>query len=143
MRPSVIAGLPVVIIGLAVAAVALTYPVGTIGRMGPGLMPLACGILLAILGTAISLLEEDGFDGIAIARVARPALAVVGGLVAWALTVERLGLVPATFLLVVLVSFALRKPSWTTMLLTAACLSAVGVAAFIYGLSVRLAAFGV
>ncbi|MCR5856392.1 tripartite tricarboxylate transporter TctB family protein [Mesorhizobium sp. J428] len=142
MKPSVIAGLPVIILGLLVSAVAVTYPVGTIGRMGPGYLPLSCGILLAILGGAIALFDHEEVDRIVDANLLRPAASVIGGLVAWALTVEWAGLIPATFLLVGIVSFALRRPNWLSMALTAAVLSAIGVAAFIYGLHVRLAAFG-
>lgn len=142
MKPSVIAGLPMVLLGLAMAAIAAAYPVGSVGRMGPGFMPLACGILLAAVGVAIALFDKEQIGSIADARIVRPAVSVIGALVAWAATVEWIGLVPATFLLVVISSFALRKPSWTTMLATAAVLSVIGVGAFIYGLHVRLSAFG-
>lgn len=48
------AGLMFLVIGLAFAIGAVDYNIGTGARMGPGYFPLILGVLMAILGTAIS-----------------------------------------------------------------------------------------
>lgn len=142
MRQSVLAGLPIIAIGVLVTAIAVTYPVGTPARMGPGFFPLACGILLLVMGVAIALFDHESLDGLASANIARPAAAVFAGLVAWTLTIGFLGLVPATFLMVFLVSYAQARPNWMASLVTACVLSLMGVIVFIMGLNIRLSAFG-
>jgi hypothetical protein len=48
------AGLMFMSVGVAFAWGATTYSIGTGARMGPGYFPLMLGILLAVLGTAIT-----------------------------------------------------------------------------------------
>lgn len=48
------AGLMFTTVGMAFAAVASTYSMGSGAKMGPGYFPLMLGILLAVLGAAIS-----------------------------------------------------------------------------------------
>ncbi|NQW80379.1 MAG: tripartite tricarboxylate transporter TctB family protein [Polaromonas sp.] len=57
------AGLMFMAVGVAFAWGATTYSVGTSARMGPGYFPLMLGILLAVLGTAIT------FNALVIKRV--------------------------------------------------------------------------
>jgi hypothetical protein len=142
MRHSLIAGVPVVVFGAAVAAISATYPIGSIGRMGPGYLPLTCGIILVLLGGAIILLDREILETVDVRRLLRPTLAVFAGLAAWTLTVERFGLVVATVLMVSLVSLAQARPSWLGVTVTAAVLAAIGVVVFIMGLGIRLTAFG-
>ena len=47
-------GLMFMAVGMAFAWGASTYPVGTGARMGPGYFPLMLGILMAVLGVAIT-----------------------------------------------------------------------------------------
>lgn len=131
-------GLAVAILGGGIALISASYPVGSLGRMGPGYMPLVVGILMLVLGPLIVIsdlrTEEVGEDSIRL----RPFAAVFAGIVAWIEIVPRFGLVPATVILVVLVSFAQERPRPLMTAVTAAVLSFLGVAIFIWGLGVRL-----
>jgi len=49
------AGVMFLAIGAGFAGIALTYKLGTAARMGPGYFPFFLGLLLAILGAAISI----------------------------------------------------------------------------------------
>lgn len=142
MRHSLAAGLPVLIFGAAVSAVASTYPLGSVGRMGPGYLPLTCGIILVALGIAIILFDRERLEPVELRRIARPSLAVFAGLAVWTFTVQKLGLVLPTVLLVALVSLAQPKPNWLGVAATATVLAAIGAFVFIMGLGIRLTAFG-
>ena len=67
--------------GVAFAWGATTYTVGTGARMGPGYFPLMVGVLIAILGAAITFksLTVKTEDGEPIGRIAwRPLIFVIG-----------------------------------------------------------------
>jgi hypothetical protein len=57
-------GLMFMVVGMAFAWGATTYNVGTGARMGPGYFPLMLGILLAVIGVAVTftalVVEEEG-----------------------------------------------------------------------------------
>ena len=142
MKNSLISGLPMILLGGLVTTISASYPVGTASHMGPGFMPLVCGILLALLGAMICLFDKETLAIGGGQNLIRPIAAVFGGLILWAVTVESLGLVAATFLMVGAVAFAQRKPRLVPTLITAAVLTAFGVFVFIMGLKIRLHAFG-
>ena len=67
--------------GIAFAWGATTYNVGTGARMGPGYFPLMVGVLIAILGVAITVqsLTVKTEDGEPIGRIAwRPLIFIIG-----------------------------------------------------------------
>jgi len=138
---SVLCGIPVVAIGAATIWITSGYPLGSAARMGPGYLPMACGILLVALGVAIMLFDREPIDTVRISAILRPSLAVFAGLGAWAFLVQRYGLVPATLALVAIAAFAMPQPRPLATILTAAALSAFGVFVFISGLNIRLSAF--
>lgn len=142
MKQSLLTALPIAAIGLLVTAISLTYPIGTPARMGPGFLPLACGLILLAIGAAIAVFDREAVEDITGTNRIRPIAAIFAGLGAWTLTVQHLGLVPATFLLVGLVAFAQPRPNWWASLAAAVVLSVIGVLAFIMGLNIRLSAFG-
>lgn len=131
-------GAVITALGLAIALISASYPIGTLGRMGPGYLPLVIGVLMIALGPFIAIndlrtndLDEESFSF-------RPFVAVFAGLVAWAEITPRFGLIPATIVLVVVVAFAQERPKPLMTALTAVILSILGVAIFIWGLGVRL-----
>lgn len=141
-KQSLVTAVPVAAIGLLVTVISLTYPIGTPARMGPGFLPLACGVLLLAIGAGIAVFDREAVEDMTDAERVRPLLAVFAGIIAWTLTVQHVGLVPATFLLVGLVAFAQRRRDWRGTLATAAVLSIIGVVVFIMGLNIRLDAMG-
>ncbi|WP_209738879.1 tripartite tricarboxylate transporter TctB family protein [Aureimonas populi] len=72
---------------------------GTVRRMGPGLFPMAVGVLLAGFGLAIMIpafFRQGTLDAVEI----RPTLAVLASVGAFALTIRPYGLLPAIAALV-------------------------------------------
>jgi putative tricarboxylic transport membrane protein len=126
--------------GVALIAGALTYPVGTLTRMGPGYFPMITGSILAMIGLGL-IAESRGARSEGARIRLRPVLAVFAALLWWGLTIERLGLVPSTVGLVILSSLAQRQPSLRMIAATAAFLIVFAVGIFIYALAIPIAAF--
>lgn len=84
------------------------YAMGDLLRMGPGFFPAIVGGLLGLIGIAIvaKALLEGAQDRPAFAPV--PALLISLALLAFAFTLQRLGLVIATLLLVTITRLAMR-----------------------------------
>ncbi|MGA0564367.1 tripartite tricarboxylate transporter TctB family protein [Ancylobacter sp. VNQ12] len=80
----------------------LDYPLGTADRMGPGYLPCLVSALLIIFGV-VSLMRATRLEGDEIGAIAfRPLLCVLGGVLAFAVLVERVGLVCSIFILVLM-----------------------------------------
>ena len=77
-------------------------------RLGTGAFPFVTGAILAVLAVFICLDERRG-DGIAEMPDWIAFAAIGGALAVFALTADRLGLVPATFLAVVIASLPDRS----------------------------------
>ncbi|WP_196222903.1 tripartite tricarboxylate transporter TctB family protein [Pseudooceanicola algae] len=144
-------GAVVVATGVAIALVSLGYPMGNLLRPGPGFFPMVIAVLLSLLG--IGVLAE--------ARVAyrarsaapgdteaqppfpwRPVLCTCAGVLVFALTVERIGFVPASCLLIAITAFAETERSWIRLALVALFIALFGSLVFIWGLGLPLTAFG-
>lgn len=130
-----IAGLFTIALGAAAVWIAQDYPVGSLRRMGPGYFPTALGWLLIGLGAVIALggLARGG-------PLPRPEwrnmIAVLAGVLAFALTVERFGLIAATLALVFIAAAADRGASLRGTILLALCLVAMTVGIFVHGLGI-------
>jgi Tripartite tricarboxylate transporter TctB family len=98
---------------LALAIVAIwmgrSYPQGTSARMGPGYFPIALGSLLAIFGI-VSIARSFIRPGEAITAFAwRPAALVLGATALFGLLLERLGVLVALPLLILVGALASRN----------------------------------
>lgn len=88
-------------------------------RLGTGAFPFVTGAILAILAAVICIEERKG-DGIAELPDWVGFLAICAALATFALTADRIGLVPAVFLTVVAASLPDRSlPMWGKALLGA------------------------
>lgn len=88
-------------------------------RLGTGAFPFVTGAILAILAAVICIEERKG-DGITELPDWVAFLAICAALAVFALTADRIGLVPATFLTVVVASLPDRSlPLWGKALLGA------------------------
>ena len=121
-------------------------------RMGSGLLPqLLCWLLMALGGVVLlqGLLERAPADAPALSPATAPTQAseqsqgrenygsiafVATSLVAFALSIETLGLIAAISLLVLIASFAYRGLGWLETLLTTLVLIALCWVVFILGL---------
>lgn len=130
----------IIAFGAAVAYFGSSYPVGTLGQMGPGYFPVALGVITALIGLA-TLLEVLKSDATPPEVPWRSAMLVFAGIVAWALTAERFGLVIASFAVVTLTAIARPPVNIVVTLVTAVIASAASVLVFIYGFGLPLRAF--
>jgi hypothetical protein len=130
----IISGALLVAFGLFVGLYAAKhYEIGILSRMGPGMFPSFLGYLISVLG-ALIMLPAFFRQGQLPQFRARPFVACLGGLLVFALTIERFGMVPAIALMVTTVIFADDKLNIAGALLLVAGLTALGVAIFSYGL---------
>ncbi|WP_374450031.1 tripartite tricarboxylate transporter TctB family protein [Stella sp.] len=114
------------------------YRIGQAARMGPGYMPmLVFGGLTAMGGivTAIGLVRP----GPPVERMAIVAMVwILAALAVFALTIERLGLVAATILLVLVASLAGHVGQFLRVVALAVGLALFSLAIFVWGLGVSM-----
>jgi hypothetical protein len=128
-----VGGLLITVSGVALLIGAATYPIGTLHRMGPGYLPLVTAVILTGLGVALIAVSRATSTELPSITL-RPAWAIFGGLLWFALTIERFGLLPSIAGMVVLTSLAQERPSWIKMSATATFLLALSIGVFIYAL---------
>lgn len=139
-----VGGCALTALGLFVAVYAGShYQIGSPARMGPGFFPAALGWVLAVLGGIIiafsfrhniHALQPPPFRP-------RAVLAVLGAVLLFSLTVERLGLVPATVILVMLAAAAEPNYRWRRSVLLALSLAVIAWLIFTVALQMQLPAF--
>ena len=136
------AGLVFFGIGLAALIVARDYRLGTATRMGPGYFPLCLSLLLMLLGVASSVRSLRMSRGAPIGQWRlMPLAAIVLGVVAFGLLVERGGLVPALLALLVISAAPRLVARPIEVVITIALLTAAAVALFVYGLGMPFSLF--
>lgn len=139
----ILAGLTFAGFGLAFALGATAYDIGDPVRMGPGFFPLFVGGLLVVLGGLIAATRSPDADDTSLtAPPWRAAGLILGGIVAFGLTVRGLGLIPTIFMAALLASLASRQTSVLGALLLAVGLTLISVAIFVVALSLRLPLLG-
>jgi len=139
-RKELLAGLATLAIGLFVCIVSLDYRVGTLARMGPGLVPLALGGILVLTGGAAVGLGLRSDEKAPSLRV-RPMIAVTLALIAFAFTIERLGFVPASVLLIFISGMSERPVKWKALAFLSLVLSPAAYLLFIVLLGIPAPAF--
>lgn len=128
-------------LGLAVAAHAAThYEIGTLRRMGPGFLPVGLGVMLAVFGAIIAA-PAWSRPGRAVAFAWRETLCVLGAILIIGLGMDRLGLVPASALAVLVASIAAPHPGVVWRLVLACVISALTWAIFSLGLRLSIPAW--
>lgn len=139
----VLSGLLFVLIGVFVAIKAyVQYPVGAVGRMGPGYFPLILGVALAFIGVAVIALsfKLTGLEIKANFRL-RSVLSVLLGVLLFSQTVERLGLIPAALGLCLVAAAAEKPYQLGRTLLLGLFLGVLTWLIFVLGLEMNLSAF--
>jgi len=131
-------GLIFIAFGVGAIVIANNYPLGTAARMGPGYFPRILGILLILLGAALSLraLKLKG-EPIA-AWKWRPLLTVLGSVVLFGYIVNLAGLVVSTIILIVMSSWASTEFRLKESIISGVLLSALVVGVFVIGLKLQL-----
>ena len=131
-------GLIFVAFGIAAIVIGSNYPLGTAARMGPGYFPRILGIMLIVLGAALSL-RALKIKGEPIAKWHwKPTLVVLGSVVLFGYIVNFAGLVLSTIILIVLASWASPEFRLKESLISGVLLAALVVGVFVIGLKLQL-----
>ena len=101
------AGIIVFAAGVVVALESLSYQMGSLRNVGPGIFPLLLGLVLAALGLAV-VLEGRISDAVAPAVPWRAILAICASLGSFALLIDRAGAYVSIFTLIFLAGLAER-----------------------------------
>jgi hypothetical protein len=139
-RADVLSGLLFIAIAAFGLWVSRNYPVGTALRMGTGYMPrLLCWVLLG-LGVVVLAqgLRQPAVPLRASPQGWRAVIAVTLSLVAFGLSIERLGLVVAILLLTAIGALATRSLRLVETAIAAVALIALSWAIFIVGLGLTI-----
>ena len=121
-------------IGAAALAISSTWQTGTLAEMGSGFVPQLVSSLLLVVGLGVlarGLLTRG--DPIQIGTL-RPLLVVTAGVLLFAASLERFGMVAAVVLIVALSAFTQNRARLVVLAGLAAGLSAACVALFVWGL---------
>lgn len=133
------AGAAGILIGGLAVFEAWDYPMGSLTRMGAGYFPIILGVALVVLSVLVLIFEGRAALGPDIPRSSwRGLLWVPLAVSAFAILVERLGLVPAIIAAVVLSSFADDDLTWRETVILALSVAAVCSVVFIYLLGLPL-----
>lgn len=134
-------GLLLAAIGLAAALYASArYDLGSLSEMGPGMFPMAIGYALVGLGVLIAVpafFRAGSFPEIDW----RELVTIVGGMLLFALTVERFGAVPALALLIGCACAARRNARLLESVLLYIVITVSALLLFRTGLGIPIALF--
>src|SRR5262249_23075653 len=141
MRQDVVGGLVIIAVAIFAFWAGSDLPIGTLGGMGPGMLPNGLAILLGALG---ALLVVDAWleGGERLERWSiRGPVFVLGAVVAFGLAVRPLGLVIAGPLAVVTPAFASDEVKWGETILFGLVMTVfcVGLFKLALGLPIPLA----
>ena len=132
------AGVLFIVLGGGACLIALGYSFGTAGRMGPGYFPRALGLLLALLG-AILVVRSFRLQGEPISfPTFMPLGIVLVSVFIFGVSVNYLGLVASTILMVLVSSTASHEYRWKESVIASLALAIFVVIAFRYGLKLQL-----
>jgi hypothetical protein len=130
--------------GLGAIKQGFAYRIGTLGKMGPGFLPVALGIVLLLIG--LILMRRAG-NGPATAGKQRRApewkgwLCICAGIASFIVLGKYGGLVPATFALVFISAMGDRDNTVKRALVLAAVMVAIAITIFWWALSLSFPLF--
>jgi putative tricarboxylic transport membrane protein len=141
LRQDFAGGLVVIAVALFAFWQAADLPVGTLGGMGPGMLPKSLAVLFGALG-ALLVLDSVLEMGLPLEpwSIRGPVLVVVA-MVAFGLTVREMGLAVAGPVAIVIAAFASNEVRWVETIVVGALMTAICIALFKFmlGLPIPLA----
>ena len=134
-------GLLFIAIGLGAYLIAIDYPMGSARSPGTGVLPKTLAWLLG--GTGVILIIKSLLvEGARLTGWAwRPAIMITLAAAAFALLVDRLGLVVAMAVSMTLTALGTPETRWLEYILFALFMIVLGVVVFIYGLGMPIPIF--
>lgn len=131
-------GLLLISIGAGVSALSLTsYPLGSLGRMGPGMFPAALGAVLAALGLILTLQALRRQGSRPDIRVFSPIL-ILASVAVFALLMSPFGMIPAIVMSTIIASLAELRVRAGQIGLLCLVLSVFAPVVFVYCLGLRI-----
>ncbi|MDO5631611.1 MAG: tripartite tricarboxylate transporter TctB family protein [Paracoccus sp. (in: a-proteobacteria)] len=136
-------GIVIALFGAAVAVYAAqNYNLGTLRRVGPGMMPMALGVLIGALGAAIALNAwiKGRADALSEAVEWRTATLIIIAVIAFALMIQPFGLIPSVIAVVGISAFSDNRanPVNVAILCAALCLLAWAIFRLALGMNFAL-----
>lgn len=128
-----VSGLLFLAVGAFLVVEAADYRMGTLLRMGPGYFPVIIGSLILLVGGTLTVKGVmKGAEKLPTFSL-RPLVFLLGAILAFALALERTGLIAATILLVLIGRMASQRPmNWKASALLCAVLVGAAVLIFWY-----------
>ena len=134
----VVAGFALTLSGLASALYAMSsYSMGTITRMGPGMMPVLLGLILAVFGLAIAI-PAFFQKGEGVIFRTRALIFLSASVLCFALMIETFGMLPSVFATTVVATLAETKISLVRAVILGASMALLTWAVFIAGLRLNI-----
>lgn len=127
--------------GIAAIWIGSGYPIGTINRMGAGYFPIATSVIVVVLAIAAAI-ETLLNDPVKQPFKLRPVIFISVGILVWAELIDRVGLIPSTFALILLSGLAKPPFQPISLSISAAVLCVAGYVVFIWGLQMPLTLLG-
>jgi drug/metabolite transporter (DMT)-like permease len=134
-------GLMFVVVGVVFGVGATHYSMGSSARPGAGYFPLLLGVLLTVIGAIVlfKALTIETEAGDPVGTIAwRPLVVIVGAIVLFGFTIDRLGLMLAVPLLIVISSLAGDEFHWVGVIANAVVLTLFSWLIFVYGLKLTI-----
>ncbi len=134
------AGLLFLFFGISAMAFSQHYQIGTAAKMGPGYFPFALGGVLTVVGLCVLLksLSRKRRERKAVPFRARPLVLVLASVLLFGILLQPLGLLLATFCLIVAASMASEEFRTKEALLNATVLLGVVLLIFVYFLNFQV-----
>ena len=130
----------VVLFGLTLLLLSMSLRTGTVLRPGPGFLPIGLATLLIVLGLLIAR-GARRVESVHVSFRIRPLIAVTSAVLAFAMFIDRAGLVPATIATVLIAALGDGEQDYRIMVAVAAGLSLFGVLVFIDALGIPFVPF--
>jgi Tripartite tricarboxylate transporter TctB family len=133
-------GIMFTVLGIVFAYGATNYTIGSAAKMGPGYFPLMLGVVLSLLGAAVTLrsLSVETADGDPVdAFNIRTIAIILGAVCLFAFLLQPMGLIVALLALVVMSSYASHEFSWKGTMINAAVMIALCMGVFVFALKLQ------
>ena len=131
------AGLLFIVTGVLFMVLSRQYQLGTAAKMGPGYFPTILGGLMALLGLLVMLPSFKG-PKVSVNRIdLRMILMILAAVAVFALTLPKLGMIVAVFLLILIASMASHEFRLKATLISAVVLLVFSWLVFVKGLELQ------
>lgn len=118
-KSKIVAGIVWILLAVYVCLEAFKLDIGTLTNPEPGFMPFICGVLIGLLGAVVVVAEWKNQKKVSVwgATSWGKIAAIILGIIAFALVVERMGYLLSLFFLMALFFKVLGSRNWMLVIL--------------------------